>query len=141
MCSTCSPEKVPAPFSVALVTMGAGLALVVWSEKQVCFFVLLQWQWLSPRLPTGTPRQDRRMTCIPCYSFSYFLTLIFTTLVPLFLHMSLCLAKQPALFTLFSIFPSFIATVHKLGVYDTVAYVISDLYGTGLARLCSQKFS
>lgn len=141
MCSPCSPEIAPAPSSVALVTMGTCLALVMWSEKQVCFFVLLLCQWLCPRLPTGTPRQDRRMTCIFCYSFSHSLALIFTTLVPVCLHPSLHLAKQPALFTLFSNVPSFVVTVHKLGIYDTVTYVIAALYRTGLSRLCSQKCS
>ena len=49
------------------------------------------------------------------------MTLILTTLVPLFLHPSLHLANQLAVFTLFSVISSFVATVHKLGIYDTVA--------------------
>lgn len=53
MCSPCLPEKEPAPSSMALVTMGAGLALVVWSEKEVYFFALL---WIASKAANRYPQ-------------------------------------------------------------------------------------
>lgn len=50
------------------------------SKKKRSLFVLLQWRWSCPRLPTDTSRQDQHMSCMHCYPFFCFLTLIFTFL-------------------------------------------------------------
>lgn len=54
MCLPCLPEKAPAASSVALVTMGTGLALVMWSEEQVCFSATV-----AAAVPKATDRQPK----------------------------------------------------------------------------------
>lgn len=80
---------------------GSSLPLLVWLEKIDLFLWLCSGYWLCPRLPIGAPRQNQFLTCIPCYSFCIFLTLIFTIVLPLCLCHNLLSYETCSIYSIF----------------------------------------
>lgn len=65
------------------------------------------------------PDSSSHKICVPCYSFPHLLTLLFTALVPPFLHLSL-LSTKPSLNAFFSLFP-FCCICIQIRYFDTIA--------------------